>query len=126
MTWVRINGKVHLRSEHLPDQPFVELDVETCKVKEGYEPWTSEGNLLNWTKTDVASTEGDEENGFRYLRATQMHFLNNELWIMVPYYESDYNSAIKRLVVEVWKLKGRHFTRTQEIPLFKENGTSSF
>ena len=40
-----------------------------------------------------------------------MHYLNNELWIMVPYYTKDYNSPIKRLVVEVWERNERHFTR---------------
>jgi hypothetical protein len=30
---------------------------------------------------------------------------------VAPYYESNYSSPIKRLVVEVWKREGRHFTR---------------
>jgi len=30
VTWVVIDDKVHIRSAHLPDQPFVELDVDTC------------------------------------------------------------------------------------------------
>ena len=70
VTFVRIDGKVYLRSGHLEDQPFVELDVETCKVKEGFTPWTSEDNLLNWSKTDVQSTIGDSDGGFRYLCPT--------------------------------------------------------
>lgn len=48
VTFVRIDGKVHIRSSHLPDQPFVELDYESCAVKENYQPWTSQDNLLNW------------------------------------------------------------------------------
>ena len=86
VTFVRIDGKVYLRSGHLEDQPFVELDVETCKVKEGFIPWTSEDNLLNWSKTEVQSTIGDNDSGFRYLRPTQMHYNDSELWIVAPYY----------------------------------------
>jgi hypothetical protein len=70
VTFVLIDGKMHIRSSHLPNEPFVELDPDTCKVKEGYEPWTSEGNLLNWTSDTEQSTIGDEENGYRYLRPT--------------------------------------------------------
>lgn len=55
-----------------------------------------------------------------------MHYHDGELWIVAPYYESNYESSIKRLVVEVWKKEGRHFTRTQEIPLTKEDGVTSF
>ena len=55
-----------------------------------------------------------------------MHYLNGELWIVAPYYESNYESAIKRYVVEVWKREGRHFTRVQEIPLYKEDGSTNF
>lgn len=102
------------------------IDKDSCKIKEDYEPWTSEGNLLNFTKTDEESKEGSEEGGYRYLRGTRMHYLNGELWIVVPYYESNYESAIKRYVVEVWKREGRHFTRVQEIPLFKEDGSTNF
>ena len=126
VTWVNIDGKMHLRSGHLPDQPFVELDVETCKVKEDYEPWTSEGNLLNWTDDSVQSTIGDDEGGYRYLRSAQMHYLNDELWVIVTYNTKEYQSRVKRLVIEVYKRKGRHFTRTQEIPLFKEDGSTPF
>ena len=110
----------------MADEPFVLLDRDTCKVKEGYEPWTSEGNLLNWSKTDEQSTEGDSDKGFRYLRATQMHYHDDELWIVAPYYEGAYESSIKRLVVEVYSKEGRHFTRTQEIPLTKEDGVTAF
>jgi hypothetical protein len=49
LTFVNIEGKIHIRSGHLPEEPFVALDSETCKVQENYEPWTSEDNLLNWT-----------------------------------------------------------------------------
>jgi hypothetical protein len=86
VTFVRIDGKIYLRSGHLEDQPFVELDVETCKVKEGFTPWTSGDNLLNWSKTDVQSIIGDSDGGFRYLRPTQMHYHEGELWIVAPYY----------------------------------------
>ena len=112
VTFVVIDGQLHMRSSHLPDQPFVPIDKDTCKPKEEYEPWTSEGNLLNFSKTDEESKEGNAETGFRYLRVTQMHYLNNELWIGVPYYASDYNSSIKGLVMEVWTRNDRHFSRT--------------
>ena len=52
VTFVTIEGKIHIRSAHLPIEPFVELDPETCEVKENYEPWTSEDNLLNWSSAD--------------------------------------------------------------------------
>ncbi len=116
---------MHIRSGHLPNEPFVELDPETCMVKENYEPYTSEDNLLNWT-SEESSNFGDEEGGYRYLRPTQMHYLNKELWIIVPYYAKEYTSSIKRLVIEVWELEGRHFTRKQQIPLFKEDGKTPF
>lgn len=122
VTWVRIDGKIYLRSGHLENEPFVELDIDQCKVKEDYTPWTSEDNLLNWTKTDEQSTIGNEEDGYRYLRPTQMHYHNGELWIMVPYYTNSYTSPIKRLVVEVYTRDGQHFTKSDEIPLFMEDG----
>jgi len=115
VTFVTIDGKVHLRSSHLPDQPFVELDVEKCAVKEDYEPWTSEDNLLNWSEdNETGEVQESETDGYRLLRPTQMHYFDNELWIIVPYYRTNkYTSGtIKRLVVEVWKREGRHFTRT--------------
>ena len=55
-----------------------------------------------------------------------MHYLNNELWIMAPYYTDSYDSDIKRLVVEVYDRNDRHFTRTQEITLYKEDGLTPF
>ena len=70
LTFVLIDGTVHVRSSHMPDQPFAELDPETCKVKENFDPWTSEGNLLNFASKEEESKEGDREKGFRYLRAT--------------------------------------------------------
>jgi len=90
-----------MRSSHLPDQPFVPIDKETCKVKEEYEPWTSEGNLLNWTNLEENKAEdgGDDEFGKRTLRATLMHYLDNELWIVAPYYKND---QVKRMAVEVY------------------------
>ena len=30
VTFVTIDGKVHIRSGHLPDQPFVALDYDKC------------------------------------------------------------------------------------------------
>ena len=95
VTFVNIDGKVHLRSGHLPDEPFVELDVETCKVKEGYEPFTSQDNLLSWTSDTEQSTIGDEQQGFRYLRGAQMHYLNGELWIMATYRAGTWDSEVK-------------------------------
>jgi len=85
VTFVLIDGKVHIRSGHLPEEPFVELDSDKCAVKESYTPFTSEGNLLNWTKDGENSTDGDDNRGYRYLRATQMHYKNNELWVMAVY-----------------------------------------
>ena len=70
VTFVVIDGQVHMRSSHLPDEPFAPIDKQTCKVREEYTPFTSEGNLLSFTKTDEGSTEGSPENGYRYLRAT--------------------------------------------------------
>ena len=52
VTFVTIDGKIHIRSGHLPNEPFVELDKATHKVKEGFEPWTSTDNLLSWTAGD--------------------------------------------------------------------------
>jgi len=125
VTFVRIDEKVYLRSGHLPDQPFVPLDYEKCAVsEEEFTPWTSEDNLLNWQSIDSPSMIGDDEGGYRWLRATQMHYLNNELWIIVPYLDTkDWSSgSIKRYVIEAYKREGHHFTRTQEIPLYKEDG----
>ena len=54
-----------------------------------------------------------------------MHYLDNELWIVVPYFKRNtwYSSgALMRIIVEVYKREGRNFTRTQEIPLLKEDG----
>jgi len=126
VTWVVIDNKVHIRSAHLPDQPFVELDVDTCKVMEDYEPWTSEDNLLNWTDNTTQSTVGNDEDGYRYFRGAQMHYLNDELWVIVPYFAKEYTSSLKRLVIEVYKREGRHFTRTNEILLKKEDGVTPF
>ena len=97
-----IDGKIHIRTGTEPNEPFVELNVETCRVKEDFQKWTSDDNLLNWADTGAVAVEGDDEKGYRYLRGSQMHYLDNELWIGVPYYESDYNSSIKGLVMEVW------------------------
>ena len=121
-----IDGKIHIRTGTEPNEPFVELNVETCRVKEDFQKWTSDDNLLNWADTGAVAVEGDDEKGYRYLRGSQMHYLDNELWIGVPYYESDYNSSIKGLVMEVWTREGRHFSRTQEIPLYKEDGKTTF
>ena len=55
-----------------------------------------------------------------------MHYHDNELWIVAAYHESNYDSAIKRYVVEVWTREGNHFTRTEEIPLTKEDGSTAF
>ena len=111
VTWVRIDGKIYLRSGHLPNEPFVELDIEECKVKENYEPWTSTDNLLNWTDSEAQSTVGSAETGYRYLRPTQMHYMNSELWVVAPYYADKYSSSIKRLVIEVYSRDNRNFTR---------------
>lgn len=126
MTFVLIDGKMHIRSGHLEDHPFVELDPETCKVKDNFTPWTSQDDLLKWSKTDVQSTIGDSDTGFRYLRPTQMHYHDGELWIVAPYYTDAFDSPIKRLVVEVYQREGRHFTRILEIPLHKEDGITTF
>ena len=126
LTFVTIDGKIHIRTGSQPDEPFVELDVETCKVKEGFQKWTSDDNLLNWANKEAAAPEGDDEKGYRYLRSSQMHYLDDELWIGVPYHESDYESSIKGLVMEVWTRNERHFSRSQEIPLYKEDGTTRF
>ena len=128
LTWVRIDGKIYMRSGHLEDQPFVELDTESCKAKEDFTPWTSEDNLLNWTKSDVQSSIGSEAEGYRYLRPTQMHYHNNELWVMVPYYQDSYTSPVKRLVIEVFEREEgtQHFKKKNEIPLFKEDGLTPF
>jgi len=64
---------MHIRSGHLEDHPFVELDPETCKVKDNFTPWTSQDDLLKWSKTDVQSTIGDSDTGFRYLRPIPLH-----------------------------------------------------
>ena len=126
LTFVNIDGQVHVRSGHLPDEPFVPLDRETCKVAENYQPFTSEDNLLNWTSDSEQSAIGSAEKGYRYLRGAQMHYRDNELWIMASYKESTWDSPIKQYVVEVYKREGRCFRRTQEIPLFKEDGTTRF
>ena len=57
-----------------------------------------------------------------------MHYLNNELWIIVPYHDTcDWGTgSVKRYVIEVYRRNNRHFTRVQEIPLFKEDGTTPF
>ena len=126
LTFVDIDGTIHVRSGHLPGEPFVPLDRETCKVAENYEPWTSEGDLLNWTSDSEQSAVGSAERGYRYLRGAQMHYLDGELWVMASYKESTWDSPIKQCVVEVWKRENRHFKRAREIPLFKEDGTTRF
>jgi len=72
-------------------------------VKEGFEPWTSQDNLLNWTDSSTQSTVGNDEDGYRYFRGAQMHYLNEELWVIVTYFAKEYTSPLKRLVIEVYK-----------------------
>ena len=45
---------------------------------------------------------------------------------MAAYYTDAFDLPIKRLVVEVYQREGRHFTRIQEKPLFKEDGITTF
>lgn len=57
-----------------------------------------------------------------------MHYLNDELWIIVEYLDtaSWSSGSVKRYVIEVYSRKDRHFTRVQEIPLYKEDGETLF
>jgi len=41
-----------------------------------------------------------------------MHYHDSELWIVAPYYTQEFDSPIKKLVVEVYEREDRHFTRT--------------
>ena len=81
-------------------------------MKEGYEPFTSTDDLLKWTSDTEDSTIGDSEKGFRYLRATQMHYRDDELWVMAVYKESSWTSSVKQYVIEVYEREGRNFKRT--------------
>ena len=70
VTWVNINDQIYLRSSHLPNEPFLPLDREACKIKENYESFTSEDNRLNWSSCTENSSIYDAARGYRYLRAT--------------------------------------------------------
>ena len=124
VNFVRIDNKIHIRSKHLSDEPFAEIDPETCKIKENFTKWTSDDNLLNWTNDRVP--DGDAERGYRKLNMTQMHYLNNELWVIAAYWSerSEDGGSLKQYVIEVWEREGHHFSRKQEIPLFMNDGTT--
>lgn len=62
VSMVNIDGQIYIRSSHLPNEPFAPIDIATKKIKEEYEPWTSEGNLLNFTDLEEnKQVDGDEE-----------------------------------------------------------------